>query len=241
MILQLARMAGINYRAIYKATTIDPPGTVRHCREQGVEILWPRRRFFEMIERSGFPTRRTRFCCGVLKEYKVLPVAVHGIRAAESPRRKARYQEPQICRIYRSKKNRVSVFLPILQWTDEDIHEFVTVTGTRCHPLYYDADGSFHAERRLGCLGCPLRADQGLSDFRRYPSLVRVWLKHGKVWWDTHPNARSHQKFADIYELFLSNVFFPRFEKFAEFRDGLFGHTDCKRWLEDYFGIDLTV
>ena len=39
VILRLAQMAGIKYRAIYKNTTIDPPGTIKHCKENGVEII----------------------------------------------------------------------------------------------------------------------------------------------------------------------------------------------------------
>lgn len=31
VILQLAKEAGINYEAIYKNTTIDPPGTIKHA------------------------------------------------------------------------------------------------------------------------------------------------------------------------------------------------------------------
>lgn len=34
VILELTRMAGIRCRAIYKNTTIDPPGTLKHVREQ---------------------------------------------------------------------------------------------------------------------------------------------------------------------------------------------------------------
>lgn len=34
VILELTRMAGIRHRAIYKNTTIDPPGTLKHVREQ---------------------------------------------------------------------------------------------------------------------------------------------------------------------------------------------------------------
>ena len=34
VILELVRMSGINYRAIYKNTTIDPPGTIKHVEEQ---------------------------------------------------------------------------------------------------------------------------------------------------------------------------------------------------------------
>ena len=35
VILQLAKEAGINYEAIYKNTTIDPPGTIKHVKEVG--------------------------------------------------------------------------------------------------------------------------------------------------------------------------------------------------------------
>lgn len=35
VILELARMAGIKYKAIYKNTTIDPPGTIRHVKDVG--------------------------------------------------------------------------------------------------------------------------------------------------------------------------------------------------------------
>lgn len=46
VILQLAKEAGIRYRAIYKNTTIDPPGTLGHVREMGVEILRTKVTFF---------------------------------------------------------------------------------------------------------------------------------------------------------------------------------------------------
>ena len=36
VILELAKMAGIPYRAIYKNTTIDPPWTIKHCKGKGV-------------------------------------------------------------------------------------------------------------------------------------------------------------------------------------------------------------
>ena len=34
VILELAKMSGIPYRAIYKNTTIDPPGTIAHCKSK---------------------------------------------------------------------------------------------------------------------------------------------------------------------------------------------------------------
>ena len=37
VILELTRMAGIKYRAIYKNTTIDPPGTIKH---KALSFVW---------------------------------------------------------------------------------------------------------------------------------------------------------------------------------------------------------
>ena len=51
--------------------------------------------------------------------------------------REERYKEPQICRFYGSKKNHVSVFMPILEWTDEDVSEFIKERNIKCHPIYY--------------------------------------------------------------------------------------------------------
>lgn len=141
VILELAKMAGIPFEAIYKNTTIDPPGTIKHCKENGVTILPPKKTFFQLISEKGFPTRRARFCCTELKEYKVYSHAIQGIRRCESTARAKRYKEPQICRVY-SKTERVSVYLPILEWTDEDVAEFIAERGIKCHPLYYIRGGA---------------------------------------------------------------------------------------------------
>ena len=156
VILALAKMAGINYRAIYKNTTIDPPGTIKHCRENGVEIVYPKKSFFQIIQQKGYPSRFVRFCCSELKEYKILNNAIQGIRRRESYKRAERYKDPIFCRMY-SKKEHVNVILPILDWTNEDVKEFATSENIQFHPLYYNDDGVFCASRRLGCIGCPLQ------------------------------------------------------------------------------------
>ena len=124
VVLALVKMAGVYYyEAIYKNTTIDPPGTIAHCKAKGVEIMPPTITFFDLIKKKGYPTRRARFCCEKLKEYKVMDMAVQGIRRCESTARSKRYSEgdPIICRVYGSKKNHCSIVLPILSWTDEDV------------------------------------------------------------------------------------------------------------------------
>lgn len=60
VILELAKMAGIPYRAIYKNTTIDPPGTIAHAREVGwvnlyksKEELYPGKEIYSTKEEAA--------------------------------------------------------------------------------------------------------------------------------------------------------------------------------------------
>lgn len=241
VILELAKMAGIKFRAIYKNTTIDPPGTIKHCIEKGVEIMQPRVTFLKLVEKKGMPTRRARFCCEKMKEYKILDKAVQGVRRAESTARTKRYSEedPVICRIYGSKKNHVSVILPILSWSDEEVAEFIAERGIKCHPLYYDAVGKFHAERRLGCIGCPLRSDAGVGEYKEYPKLFKQVVKAVIVWWETHPNTKSIKRFGTPYGLIAHNLFYKSYEKWRADDNNLFGKTDWKIVLERIFDTEL--
>lgn len=244
VILELAKMSGINYQAIYKNTTIDPIGTLKHCKEKGVTILQPKTTFLQLIAQKGFPTRRARFCCEVLKEYKVLDRAVQGVRRAESSARAKRYHEPEICRVY-PHKEKVRVYLPILEWTDEDVARFIKERGIQCHPLYYDEQGNFHPERRLGCVGCPLKADCGRADFEKNPRMLKAWLRAGQKYFDTHPGVGVHRKFGNVYNLMVHHLFFDTYEGYEKVFGGgqLFSDEvpDAKKFLEDYFGIDLTL
>lgn len=243
VILELAKMAGIPYRAIYKNTTIDPPGTIKHCKSKGVEVLAPTINFFDLVKKKGPPTMRARFCCEVLKEYKVLDRAVQGIRRCESTARAKRYKEPTVCRFYKSKKNHVEVFLPILEWTDEDVAQFIAERGIKCHPLYYDEQGNFHVERRLGCIGCPLRSDKGKADFLAYPRFLRAYIRAAQTYLDTHPHVKAVEKFDNnAYNVLFHNLFFDSYEKYHNaVTGGIFPETaiDAKAFLEDYFKIDL--
>ena len=239
VILELAKMAGIKFRAIYKNTTIDPPGTIKHCKEKGVEVLPPKESFFSLVERKGIPTRRARFCCEVLKEYKVLDRAVQGIRRSESKAREERYQEPEICRVY-GKGKKVKVYLPLLDWTDEDVERFIAEQSIQCHPLYYDDQGVFHVERRLGCIGCPMQSDNGKTGYRRHPKLLKRLLKAVRVFLDTHPNCSSKRKFADNeYNLVFHNLFCESYDEYESYvTPDLWGKkVDTKKFLEEYFNI----
>lgn len=213
VILELAKMAGIPYRAIYKNTTIDPPGTIKHCKSKGVEIVKPKITFMQLVAKAGFPSRYARFCCQFLKEYKIKDRAIQGIRRCESVKRRNRYKEPEICRIY-NKKEKAKVYLPILDWTDDDVVRFIKERNIQCHPLYYDEQGNFHVERRLGCIGCPLQSDNGRSDYRQYPKLLKVRIKKTQEFIDTHPNSKAKQNFGNAYNATYFQFFCKNLEEY---------------------------
>ena len=84
VILQLAKESGIKFTARYKNTTIDPSGTLKHCKDNGVEILQPPMSFFDIVKTSGYPNRYRRICCKRLKEYTTdSNTVIIGIRAEE--------------------------------------------------------------------------------------------------------------------------------------------------------------
>lgn len=240
VILQLAKESGINFRAIYKNTTIDPPGTIKHAEEMGVEILRPKYNFFQLITQRGYPSIQRRYCCQVLKEYKVLDKCVQGIRREESAKRANRYKEPTECRFYGKKKEHVEAIYPILEWTNEDVAEFIADRKIKCAPSYYDEQGQFHVERRLGCLGCPqMYYKNRIEVFKKYPKLVRAYIRAGKKYMETHPDTVISKKYPDAYAYFYRNVFCISQGDYDRFADGLFGKPDYKKALEDYFGIEL--
>ena len=243
VILELARMSGINYRAIYKNTTIDPPGTIKHALDNGCEVVRPKMSFREIIEKAGFPSRFRRICCEKLKEYKILDYAVIGVRREESRKRAERYKEPEECRVY-SKTVKARHYLPLLEWTSQDVADFIAERGIRCHSLYYDEQGNFHPERRLGCMGCPLaKKSNRIEDFRQHPALLRLWLRSGQRYLDTHPTNRIAVYYKDVYEWMVMQLFCDNMQEFkSKFGPSLFDEgADCKQMLEDYFNIDLTL
>ena len=240
IILQLSREAGVDVDAIYRNTTVDPPGTHRHCEEMGVRIRKPDTTMFKIIEKSGPPTRRARFCCSQLKEFKIHDRCILGIRRAESKAREDRYKEPEVCRVY-SKNVRVRQYLPILDWTNEDVERFIKERGLKCHPLYYDSEGRFHVERRLGCIGCPMSQRGCIEDFIAYPKMLALWIKYVRKWRNSHPDAMSISKFRDEYDQMYGNIFCKSYKDYTD-RITIpiypIGTKDCTSWVERYFHVD---
>lgn len=242
VILELAKMAGIPFEAIYKQTSIDPPGTTAHAKENGVTIVRPKQTFFQIVEDRGCPSRFSRFCCAVLKEYKIHDRAIQGIRRSESTKRAARYKEPEYCRLY-PKGEKVRIYLPLLEWTNDDVARFIDERGIKCAPVYYDEAGRFHVERRLGCLGCPMATDNGRSDFLKYPKLLKRYTVAATNYLRKHPRCRAAEYFGeDGVALVFRRLFFKNFDDYKAVATGGIlpdSALDIHEYMSNYFNIKL--
>lgn len=61
---------------------------------------------------------------------------------------------------------------PIIDWTDNDVWEFLHYYSCNSNPLY--ACGA----KRIGCIGCPMQGPKGMiADFEKYPTYKRAYLR----------------------------------------------------------------
>lgn len=242
VILELAKMAGINYRAIYKNTTIDARGTIQHVREMGVEVVQPKENFLNIVRRKGMPSRFSRFCCKILKEYPILPRAILGIRRSESAKRAKLYKEPEVCRVY-SNKAKVRQYMPILEWSNEDVKEFIEERKIKCAPVYYDKYGNFDVNRRLGCIGCPLANKKARrADYLKNPKMLLAQVKAMQDYYDKKVAAGVVSATMETCNRNAWVYFYatPFYDTIAEFKDkctNLLFDFDIEAYMKDYFKI----
>lgn len=197
VILQLAKEAGIRYRAIYRNTTIDPPGTIAHVERMGAEILRPKETFFQLVAKKGFPNRFSRFCCEKLKEYKVMDKCIMGVRKSESSKRNERYNEPTECRFYgrKTEANHVEAIYPILDWTDDDVLAFVEDRHLTLAPVYYTSRGGKSTCRNASAV-CAALSPQSASASST-SRIIRVWHEPTCVPDNAFGTIIPKQKFAN--------------------------------------------
>lgn len=228
----LCREAGVKIPLFYNNTTIDPPKNIKFCERQGAQIVRNKLSFLDLVEKKGFPTQWRRFCCKELKEKYFCDYALFGIRREESVKRSKCYSSFDDIYYY-SKKRFTNRFFPLLNFTDEDIENIVNEHSLECHPLYYDENGKFCVERRLGCIGCPLQGDRGKSDFVKYPILLKQVLRRGILFHRRLGRNEDDAVLNLVHNLFYSN---HGYEKFLQTYQGLF-KNDPWQQIEKYFGI----
>jgi phosphoadenosine phosphosulfate reductase len=61
---------------------------------------------------------------------------------------------------------------PILNWTEDDVWEFLHHYGCESNPLYQCG------RKRIGCIGCPMQGKKGMRrDFRIYPKYYHNYIR----------------------------------------------------------------
>lgn len=190
VLLELVKRAGVKYKSYYNVTTNDSPENVYFIRKHYPEVIFihPKENFFKLVEKKGLPTMFKRFCCAELKEKGgVGSVCLMGVRREESVKR-AKYNDVAIISNRkehrdRNKKRYIEeieenehrcikgkdkiVIRPLLEWTTEEIWQFIIENNIPANPCYKDL-------KRVGCMFCPFSTKKQLKYYcDKYPGYKR--------------------------------------------------------------------
>lgn len=218
--LELVKMAGVKFKAVYNVTTNDPADNVRFIRHYypDVEFSIPDNSFFQLIERKGLPTRLTRWCCALFKESQgVGYTVVTGVRKEES-RTRSEYDE--VTRWSAEKDGRGSVDLdtmednefrcvdgkdkfmvyPILEWTEKEVWEFISLRGLPVNPCY-------SIRGRVGCIFCPFANPKDIRAYcKTHPRLKEAFIHAIARYVDRLGERRRLPDAEAYYDWWLSRV-----------------------------------
>ena len=138
------------------------------------------------------PTRLMRYCCSELKEGGGKDrFIITGVRWAESAARKKNRGSLEV--IARRKERRLilsndndedrrlfenckmagkRVANPIIDWTDDDVWDYIRSERIDINPKYSDG------YKRVGCVGCPLSSKcNRMREFEEYPTYKRAYIR----------------------------------------------------------------
>lgn len=200
VLLALALRAGIDFEVQHNHTTADAPETVRHVRErfaalesEGITCQINRPRYkgkptsmWSLIPIKMMPpTRIARYCCAILKEQSGANRCIaHGVRWAESPRRKLNrgIYEADRGHIFNDDNDETrrefetcpmkgkTTINPIVDWTDADVWSYIRSEHLPVNPLYCCGFS------RVGCIGCPMGGGKNMNfEFIRYPKYAELY------------------------------------------------------------------
>lgn len=185
-VYHLCKLAGVRFVPYYSVTGIDTPETIRFIREKypDVEFIHHKQNFFQLVEEKGLPTIMRRYCCERLKEhFGTGQCVLTGVRAEESKkrssyaaievfsRRKEHQNQPRkrdenwlTLEEHQCIKGQDKIMIrPILNWTTEDVFQFLLMVGAKINPTYAK-------HRRVGCMFCPFAPKAEIEYFEKiYP------------------------------------------------------------------------
>jgi phosphoadenosine phosphosulfate reductase len=171
--LKLCELAGVKFRAVYSITTVDFPHILPFIRKNypQAEFDRPSMSMYDLIVKMGIlPTRLSRFCCEVLKEYSGKgKLVITGIRSEESNARKKR----RLLQIDSRKNMNGKAYLNIIiEWKESDVWNLITKYKLPVPEYYTDCKSA-----RGGCVGCPMRSKNQKKELDNMPRFKYAYLK----------------------------------------------------------------
>lgn len=216
-------LAGVEYDAVYRVTSVDPPELVQFIKDKYPDVRfeiphaepeWDEElddyappkpiTMWNLIPKKLMPpTRRVRYCCGPLKESAGKGgINITGVRWDESDNRRKNQgiitaqgvpesadlpdgfirNKQRSCILQNDNTDtretyevcaiaRIAVVNPIIDWTTEEVWEFIG--AERC-PYCGIYDDGF---KRIGCIGCPMAGrHQREREFARWPAYKNLYL-----------------------------------------------------------------
>lgn len=113
---------------------------------------------------------------------------------------------------------------PIIDWTDEEVWEFLDALGVSHCSLY---DEGWH---RIGCIGCPMSSHkQKMIENKRYPHVKRGWIKAIKA----IRNGGGIQKRIYLVEHPQRLDASQKRQRIAQDAGGYINHPDPQHWMGD--------
>ena len=222
VIKALADMAKVKYDAHYNYTTVDPPELVQFVKtfpDVSMDSCYDkdgkRVTMWNLIPKKKMPpTRKVRYCCEYLKEHGGDGrFCITGVRKAESAKRNNRgglelgdkegarrdnydpdNPDQELVHVCQMKASRY--LNPILDWTDEDVGEFIKSNNLRYCKLYDEG------YKRLGCIGCPMSSNQE-KELEKYPKFKEAYIRAFQRMIDNYDEPPQWKSGEDVYEWWL--------------------------------------
>lgn len=218
VLIELVKMSGVRFHAVYAVTTNDPPENIRFIRKYypDVEFTHVESSIIRMIEKKGLPTRVHRWCCSIFKEQSGAgSVVLTGVRWEES-RTRAEYTAVE--KRGKTKKDKVVLDLdkmqtnefrcvggkdkimvyPILAWSTADVWQFLKMRDLPVNPCYSRGV-------RVGCVFCPFARKGEIERYTAsHPKSKEVLLHAIERYLARHPGSSKFDNATEVFDWWVS-------------------------------------
>lgn len=157
---------------------LPPTQLIRYCcaelKERGGQgrvkitgVRWTesnrRKQNSDLIQIHGKPKQMAKMADEIGVEYKTIDKKRSIIMSDDNDESRRMVEH-----CYRTTSTTIN---PIIDWTDDDVWEFLRHYGCKSNPLYGCG------LKRVGCIGCPMAGKRRYTEFRLYPKYKNNYIK----------------------------------------------------------------